>query len=135
MKLKLSVVKSTGGSFEDVTEHGVLKSLLAKTDILSFSQKNLEGDARVVLFIRETEDGAPKMLALSERLSKIVRKSLAKGVAKMKLIRSLIELRVIENADGNFFLIQTGKPAEGATLADLLKSEEPATVEDLVGAI
>jgi hypothetical protein len=130
-KLKLSVVKSEGGSFDDVTEHGVLKSLLAKTDSISFSNKNLEGDARVVLFIKENDEDAPKMLSLSARLSKLIRKAIAQGIKKMQLLRTLVELRVIENTDGNFFLIQTGKPAEGATLAELLK-QEVMTLEDII---
>lgn len=123
MKLALSVVKSNGGSWNSITEHGVLKSLLAKTDSLSFSQKNLESDNRVVLFVKESGEDAPKMLSLSERLSKTVRKALTNGVKKLDIFKSLLLMRVIENEDGVFFLIPEGKAAESFNVVGLLKGE------------
>lgn len=131
MKLALSVVKSNGGSWDSITEHGVLKSLLAKTDRLSFSQKNLESDNRVVLFVKESGEDAPKMLSLSERLSKTVRKALANGVKKLDIFKSLLLMRVIENEDGVFFLIPEGKAAESFNVVDLLKGEA-VPLEDLI---
>ena len=131
MKLKLAVVKSNGGSWDEVTEHGVLKGQLAKTDVLSFSNKNLESTSRVVLFVKEDGSDAPKMLSLSERLSKLVRKALSQGAKRIDVIKSLLGMRVIENADGVFFLIPDGKQAEGFTVSDLVKGEA-VTLEDLV---
>lgn len=131
MKLKLEVVKGSGGSWDDVTEHGLLKTLLAKTDKLAFSQKNLDGDARVCIFVTEQGADAPKMLSLSARLSKIVRKAISQGVKKMEVLKSLLAMRVIENVDGIFFLIPDGKQAESFSVNDLLKGEA-VTLEDLV---
>ena len=135
MKLKLSVVESTGsGSWADVTEHGTLKDQLEKTDILSFSNKNLESDSQVVLFIKETPDGAPKMLCLSARLSKLVRKAINQGVKRMEVLRAMIDLKVIENEVG-YFLVPDGKPSEGATLEQLLSGRtegKPVTLEMLI---
>lgn len=131
MKLELSVVKSSGGSWDEVTEHGILKSLLAKTDKLAFSQKNLDGDARVCLFVTEQGADAPKMLSLSARLSKIVRKAITQGAKRMDVLKSLLGMRVIENTDGNFFLIPDGKQAESFSVNDLLKGEAVA-LEDLI---
>lgn len=131
MKLKLAVVKSNGSTWEDITEHGILKTQLAKTDVLSFSQKNLEGASRVVLFVKEDGEQAPKMLSLSERLSKLVRKALSQGAKRIDVIKSLLGMRVIENADGVFFLIPDGKQAEGFAVSDLVKGEVVA-LEDLI---
>jgi len=137
MKLKLEKVKTSEGSWEEVKEHGILKSLLAKTDIINFSQKNLENDeVRVTLFIKENADDSPKMLFLSERLSKVVRKLIARGKHKLGILRALVELRVIENEDGRHFLIMSGTPTEGKTLADILKEEVVSlgtvTLEDVI---
>jgi len=132
MKLKLAVVESTGtGSWSEITEHGTLKSQLVKTDVLSFSQKNIEGEARVCLFIKETEEDAPKMLSLSVRLSKLVRKALTQGAKKVEVLKSLLNLKVIENTEGVFFLVPEGKPSEGFSLADLAKGESIA-LESLI---
>lgn len=131
MKLALSVVKSNGGSWDEITEHGILKGLLAKSDTISFSQKNLESESRVVLFIKENDSDAPKMLSLSERLSKGVRKAVASGAKKSDILKSLIIMRVIENAEGVFFLIPEGKQAEGYSVSELLKGE-PITLEALI---
>lgn len=131
MKLALAVVKSSGSTWEDVTEHGSLKSQLAKTDVLSFSQKNIEGDSRVVLFVKEVGEEAPKMLSLSARLSKLVRKAITQGAKRIDIIKSLLDLRVIENAEGTFFLIPEGKQSEGFSLVELNKGEAVA-LEDLI---
>lgn len=131
MKLALSVVKSNGGSWDEITEHGILKALLAKTDTISFSQKNLESESRVVLLIKENDSDAPKMLSLSERLSKSVRKAVASGAKRSDILKSLIGMRVIENADGVFFLIPEGRAGESYSVADLMKGE-PITLEALI---
>ena len=131
MKLALEVVKGNGGSWNDITEHGVLKALLTKSDSLFFSQKNLEGESRVVLFVKESGKDAPKMLSLSARLSKVVRKALGQNVKTVDILKSLLNMRVIENVDGIFFLIPDGKQAESFSVNDLLKGEA-VTLEDLV---
>lgn len=134
MKLKLAVVNSTGsGSWEDITEHGTLKSQLVKTDILSFSNKNLEGDKRVVLFIKEKGEEVPKMISLSERLSKLVRKLLKAGTKRIEIIKGLLGLKVIETEDGVFYLVTAGKPAEGFSLETLVDDAvEVVAFEDLI---
>lgn len=134
MKLKLQVVEAQGtGSWADVTEHGSLRSQLVKTDILSFSQKNLESEKRVVILIKEKGDGAPKMLSLSERLSNWVRKNLKAGRGKIELMKSLLVANVIENEDGNFFLVTKGTLAEGWGI-DALDNEEvkEVTFEEMI---
>lgn len=132
MKLKLQAVKSTGsGDWAKIEEHGTLKSQLVKTDVLSFSNKNLEGDKRVVLFIAEKDSDTPNMLSLSERVSKAVRKALASGASKIAVIKSLLGLKVIENEDGVFYLTHEGKPAEGFSLGELT-DEKVVAFEDLI---
>lgn len=134
MKLKLATVKSTStGDWDKVEEHGTLKSQLAKTDVLSFSNKNLESEKRVVLFVKEQGEDTPKMISLSERLSKLVRKVLKEGTKRIEVIKSLLTLKVIETEDGVFYLVTSGKPAESFSLADLAKEEVTAfAFEDLI---
>ena len=132
MKLKLATVKSTGtGTWENIEEHGTLKSQLAKTDILSFSNKNLEGDTRVVLFIKEKDEETPKMISLSKRVSVAVRKALASGAKRIEVIKSLLSLNVIENEEGVYYLTHKGKPAEGFSLGEL-SDEKVVAFEDLI---
>ena len=131
MKLKLSVVKSTGtGSWDEVTEHGTLKSLLEKGDKLFLSNKNLEGESRVVLFVQKG-DAAPTMLPCSERLSKTIRKGLASGVERKSIVKALLALNVIENKDGNHFLVPEGKQGEVFTFEEVTKGAA-VSLEDLI---
>jgi hypothetical protein len=129
MKLKLSVVNSTGSNWADVTEHGTLKSQLAKTDVLFLSSKNIESDSRVTIFVKETEDEPPKMISCSARLSKMVRKALAKGAKHIDILRALLTLRVIEN-DNGFFIAPEGIAGETFT-ADALAKGKVVTLETL----
>ena len=130
MKLKLSVVNSTGGNWADVTEHGSLKSNLSKTDKLFFSAKNIESDSRVVLFVQEGDD-APKMIACSARLSKNIRKALTGGAKKSDVMKALLPLEIVENEQGHF-LVPKGQQGETFSVDSLVKGE-PVSLEDLIG--
>lgn len=137
MKLKLSVVQSQGGSWADVTEHGTFRSQLEKTDTLFLSNKNIEKDRnedgkynRVVVFIKGTDD-VVKMMPVSERLSKTVRKALANGMKQSQVLKSLMGFRIIENEDGRFFIAPDGKPGEQLTVAQLDKGEA-VPMEDFI---
>jgi len=131
MKLELSVVQSSGNSaWADVTEHGTLKANLAKTDVLFFSAKNLESESRVVVFVKENETDAPKMISCSARLSKLVRKAFAQGAKKLDVLKSLLNLQVVENENG-YFIVPEGKQGETFSMADLAKGESIA-LESLI---
>lgn len=131
MKLKLNYVESSGGSWEGIKEHGTLLSNLQKTDRISFSSKNLENEAkRVTLMIYTKAKDEPMMLPCSERLSRTVRKAL-KSQTKATVMRALLNLNVIENEDGQFFLIPAGTASESFTVGDLEDAEE-VTFEELV---
>lgn len=135
MKLKLASVKSTGsGSWEKVEEHGTLRSQLVKTDILSFSNKNLENDKkRAVLLVKEKGEETPKMISLSERLSNWVRKALKAGKTKIAILKSLLDANIIENEDGVFYLVTKGSLEKGFTTEELADEKvEPVPFESLI---
>lgn len=130
MKLGLSVVASQGNTWDEVEELGTLVSLFQKGDSVSFSDKNLESDKLVTLFITEKSGGAPKMLPCSKRLSVSVRKALKGGMPRKSIIKALTGLNVIKN-DKGYFLVPNGKVAESFTF-DELKNEEEVSFEDLM---
>lgn len=99
MKLtNLERVKSTNNGSFTAKDLGVLSSILDETDEASFSQKNLDGDNRVQVFIYTDPDKAPYGISCSKRLSKTVRKALAKGNDQDIVLASLMSLTVWEQA-------------------------------------
>ena len=103
---------------------------MAKTDKLFLSNKNLEGDSRVALFITEVEGEAPKMISCSDRLSKNVRKALAGGAKRRQVLKALLPLRVINNEKG-YFIVPEGQQGESFSIVELAKGEVVA-LEDLI---
>jgi len=130
MKIKLAVVSSSGSNWTEVEEEGTLIDSLEVGDELSFSNKNLESDKRVTLFIYEKGEEAPKMIACSTHLSTTVRSAIAQGVKKSQIIRNLLDLRVVKN-DKGYFIVPTGNQAERFTLS-VLKKQQPVSWEELV---
>ena len=136
----MTAVASTGtGSWDESKEIGTLKTNLENTDILSLSNKNLEGDsAHVVLFVKTGDNATPTMLFLSKPLSKTVRKAVANKVGHKDIIKSLLNLKLanltIETEEGEVertFIIAPGKQGETFAVVDLLKGEV-VSLEDLI---
>lgn len=134
MKLKnVSKVNSNGNNdwSENVTEHGLFRSQLNKTDKVSFSNKNLISERNIVVLVYEKNSEVPFMLTLSKALSAVIRKAL-KTITRNQALRMLLDLKVIqfevENEDGDmedaYMIVPEGKPSETFSLADLDDSEE-----------
>ena len=130
----MQAVQSTGTTgWDDSKEIGTLKSNLEKSDILSLSNKNIEGDsAHVMLFVKadDDKDTVPTMLFLTKPLSKIVRKAVASKASHKDIIKSLLPLKManltIETDNGEVertFIRAPGKQGESFNVADLLKGE------------
>lgn len=130
---------SGSNSWDESKEIGTLKSNLDKNDILSLSNKNIEGDAaHVVLFVKNGEDDVPAMLFCTKPLSKMIRKAIAGKVSHRDIIKSLLPLKLanltIEGEEGEeeqTFILSPGKQGESFSVNDLLKGEA-VTLEDLI---
>lgn len=136
----MKAVKSQGtGAWDESKEIGTLKSNLDKTDIISLSSKNIEGDsAHVVLFVKADEDSVPTMLYCTKPLSKAIRKMVANKVSQRDIIKSMLPLKManlmVETDDGEVeqtFIIAPGKQGEAFTVSDLVKGET-VKFEDLI---
>lgn len=134
------VVSSGNGNWDESKEIGTLKSNLVKTDILSLSNKNIEGDAsHVILFVKNEEDAVPVMLYCTKPLSKIVRKAVSAGKGHKDIIKALMGLKManldIENDEGDTvqqtFILAPGKQGESFTVEALAKGDA-VSLEDLV---
>ena len=130
---------SGSGAWDESKEIGTLKSNLDKSDILSLSNKNIDGDAaHVVLFVKDSDEGVPTMLFCTKPLSKLIRKAIAGKVSHRDIIKSLLPLKLanltIEGEEGEeeqTFILAPGKQGESFSVNDLLKGEAVA-LEDLI---
>lgn len=138
----MSPVQSQGNAqWDDSKEIGTLKSNLDKTDILSLSEKNLDGDSEhVVLFVKADNDAdtVPNMLYCTRPLSKKMRKAHANKVSHKDMIKALLPLKLanltVETKDGEVectFIIAPGKQGEAFAVAELTK-EAVVKFEDLI---
>jgi hypothetical protein len=129
------------GDFKlDFKEIGTVKENLNKTDILSLSNKNLNGDApHVILFVKANEGAVQQMLFCTKPLSKLIRKAVAKKVSHREILKSLLPLKManltVETNEGEgeveqTFILTPRKQGESFTTADLLKGEV-ITVENV----
>jgi hypothetical protein len=136
--LMKAVVSQGSTAWDESKEIGTLKTNLDKTDILSLSNKNLEGDApHVILFVRDKADGVPSMIFCTKPLSKTIRKAVANKVAHRDIIKALLPLKLanltVETDEGDVdqtFIIAPGKAGESFATADLVK-EAVVNFEDL----
>lgn len=125
-------VESQGGSFEDVEVLGTLADGLTDEMTVDFSNKNLRGKDRVVVFVYDGEDDeAPLMFPCSKVLSATVRKALADKVAKKDdILASLLYLRLVKNDRGVFISPDASEVAR-FKVKDL-KKKGRVSINDLV---
>ena len=123
-------VESQGGSFEDVEVLGTLADGLTDEMTVDFSNKNLRGDNRVVVFVYDGEK-APLMFPCSKALSATVRKALADKVAKKDdILASLLYLRLVKN-DKGVFISPDASDINRLKVKDL-KKKAKISINDLV---
>ena len=137
-----AIVSQGTGTWDDSKEIGTLKSNLDKSDILSLSNKNIDGDAtHVVLFVKANANAVPTMLFCTKPLSKIVRKAIANKKSHKEVLRFLLDLKLanlmIEGDNGEeeqTFIIAPGKQGESYSTAEILK-EAVMTYEDILNVL
>jgi hypothetical protein len=125
------VTSTNTGSF-DAKDLGIVSSVLDETDEISFSQKNLDGESRVQLFIYTDPTSAPYGLSCSKRLSKTVRKALGKGNDQDTVLASLMSLTIWEQK-GIPFISPDGDKKVKLTVKQLLALNK-MSYQDLASA-
>jgi hypothetical protein len=81
---------------------------------LRFTNRNLRGDKRV-LIIGKDKKGEEYTLPCTKPLSDVIRKSLANGAPKSKVLEAVVNLEMIASEDGERYFITL--PSEGANEA------------------
>jgi hypothetical protein len=82
---------------------------------LRFTNRNLRSETKKVCIIGKDKNGEEYTLPCTKPLSDVIRKSLAKGAPKSKVLEAVVNLQIIVSDDGERYFITL--PSEGANEA------------------
>lgn len=131
-KLNFNPINSQGGSWDEVTEHGILGEILNPNEAIRFGKKNLNSNKRVVVFVSDGKGGEPEGITCSEALSTTIRKASKAGTDSKTLLRAILDMRVIETDNYGFMIVPefTGQLEEFKVAA--LKKTAAVNLDELV---